>query len=829
MDDRFLEPGTQIHDYVVERVAAVGGEAVIYEARDPVLGRTVALKLLRDTDPEGAVGWRRLEGEGRYTARLDHPAFVTVYGVFPHNGGSVLVMEWVDGSTLAERLARGPLTGKECRALFSELAEALATAHRVGAVHGDLSPSNVMVRRDGRTTLLDPALPGPRGAGNPRMGTRSYAAPELVDGGRPTPATDVWAFGALLEESLGPRPRRFPFPRRLERLARRCLDADPARRPVDGRALVEAIESPGRRWAGSARVRLSAVAAAGALIGAAVLTLFQGVIPRLGTSMPMWDSLERLPIDGSRPVLLPDGGTVAYRTRDALGIGLLSLASGRSRTVWRGDRPIEDVAVFPDGRAVLFSSALDDGGEWLWEIGLDGGLPRKIAPGRDPSITGGGNRIAALQRLDDNLRRLVLIDRSGTEIRTLHTFRGADVPISTTVVPSDDTIVVITTDGINRARILAFSPVDGAVRTVAEVPGVALPGAAVDGPDEVVIWPVRAEARGEGKLLMTSLEDGRTRPLYAGPGRTVYPSLGHDGKGLAFQITETDRELVELDVDPEGGPPIESMTVIDGTRGASQPRLAPDGRFLLMQSSSGSLDLLDRLSGGARRLLGVGISQFNPAWSPDGSRIVCACLADGRSNLWIVRSDGSSPERLTNTAANDYQPVIHPDGRHILFISDREGVSQLFVLTLGDGKVRRLSDDGAVNPAVSPDGRSVAFVTGLPGRSPRLRLSRLDASVESLRTVWERPVVVDRWSGAKPRFSPDGRWIAFDQSRPAGGGADLWALPVEGGGTARPIRLTAFPFRADLRGWFDWGPDWKIIATVTRKTDRLCVMHRTDS
>ena len=817
----FLAAGSRIHGYVIERVAAVGGEAVVYEARDPLLGRTVAIKVLRHRPEPGRFGWRGLAGEGRRTVRLRHPAFVTVYGIFPHGEGMALVMEWVEGLTLAERLARGPLAAGEARRIFRQLAEALAAAHAAGLVHGDLTPANVMIDRDGGVRLLDPIPPAPPGSGDGGRATPPYAAPELLRGEPPTPAADVHAFGAMLNEALGAGDAGSGAGGPLRRLARRCLASDPLSRPADGTALVARLGA-GRRVL-SRRTR---AAVAAGLLGAVTAGFLAGswMARRAPAGHRSWRGVERLPVGGSLPAVLADGSAVVYRSADGRGIEILPLRSGVSQSIWHGTAPITDLDVFPDGRRVVFTSPDAEGVSWLWALALDGGFPRRIAPGVAPAVSPDGGTIAAVQPLGDGSRRIVILGGDGAVRRTLRTYERSPVPVAVAFGPKGRSVLVTLTDGIRRSRLERIPLGDGPVETLVDAAGVAGSGATLHRGLDTLVWPVRTAVRGDAALMATPLRSPALGTVYQGPGRASHPSLDREGRLLAFQLTEIDTELATLAVSVEGGPPVSAMEVLPGSRGASQPRIGPDPAFLLFRAATGAIQLMDRSTGRIRGLLTAGEAQYNPGWSPGGRRVVCACLADGRSDLWAVPAEGGPPERLTDGAGNDFQPVWHPDGRHVLFVSDRDGVEDLYVLDLDDGGVRRLGRDGAINPAIASDGRSVAFVVGAYGESPRLRLSRLDEALTVLTTVWERPVVIDRWAGAKARFSPDAHWLAFDQPR-EGGGADIWAVPVENGGTARAVRLTALPFPAALTGWFDWGPDWKIVATVARRHDRICILR----
>ncbi|MFI6230544.1 protein kinase [Micromonospora echinospora] len=262
-------PGLRLHDrFVLRARIGLGGMSEVWRADDEVLHRPVAVKALAGqlaADPELRATIGR---EARAAARLTHPHVTQVYdyGEATLAGGVVvpyLVMELVEGENLADRLDRGPLAWPDAVRLGGQVAAALAAAHRIGVVHHDVKPGNVMLTEDG-AKVLDfgiAALAGPRhpitgrGAGEPLMGTPAYLAPERLAAGAPDPASDVYALGALLYRTLtgrAPLPvrtwedawavhgRRTPvpplgipeLPADVDRLVMACLSADPARRPA---------------------------------------------------------------------------------------------------------------------------------------------------------------------------------------------------------------------------------------------------------------------------------------------------------------------------------------------------------------------------------------------------------------------------------------------------------------------------------------------------------------------------------------------------------------------------------------------------------------------
>ena len=227
-----VAPGTRIGPYRVVRLLGTGGMGEVYRASDPRLGRDVAIKVLPEAKRGGLErGVARFEREARLLAQISHPNIATIHGLEGLGGSSAIVMELVDGPSLADLIARGPSSLSDTARIADQIADGLCSAHARGIVHRDLKPSNVHIAADGRVKILDLGLAkmiaGDSGAAPARMtsddsetlsaetregtvlGTPAYMSPEQAVGAPVDTHTDVWAFGALLFEMLSGR-RAFP-------------------------------------------------------------------------------------------------------------------------------------------------------------------------------------------------------------------------------------------------------------------------------------------------------------------------------------------------------------------------------------------------------------------------------------------------------------------------------------------------------------------------------------------------------------------------------------------------------------------------------------------
>ena len=451
-----LPAGTQFGSYHIANVLGVGGMGEVYRAHDTKLGRDVALKVLPAIIRSDSDRLARFKREARALAALNHPNIATIYGMEEHAGVQALVLELVEGETLAERVerqgARRPLTLAESIAIARQIVDALDAAHERGIVHRDLKPANIKITDQGVVKVLDFGLakamdPSTFGSEVPLdltrtptitadgthtgviLGTPSYMSPEQARGKAVDKRADVWAFGCVLYELLTGRIA-FPgdtlsdtivaildrapdwsalpsgMPPMVLKLLRRCLDKDVRRRLRD---------------VGDARLDLEE-----ALSGAEPAVVSERSRPIRRIEFQRLSDIEGMK---EAPVLSPDGKMVAFvaLVGGRRHIWIRLLAGGSPLQLTRDDVDHVYPRWSPDSSTLIYfrpAAAGSDGGT-IWEIGALGGWPRRIAP----AISGGdishdGLHLARVQMVDDHLA-LVISDRDGSRSQRVVSCRPA--------------------------------------------------------------------------------------------------------------------------------------------------------------------------------------------------------------------------------------------------------------------------------------------------------------------------------------------------------------------------------------------------------------------
>jgi len=782
--------------YEILSPIGAGGMGEVYKARDTRLERMVAVKVLPAHMSASAETRQRFEREAKTISQLSHPHICALYDVGREGETEYLVMEYLEGETLSDRLARGSLPLETTLRYGQEIADALDKAHRQGIVHRDLKPANVMLTKSGVKLLdfglakaIEPAAPQGSLTSMPTrqgltqegtiLGTFQYMAPEQLEGKEADARTDVFAFGAVLYEMATAR-KAFSAasqaslitaimsseppsistvqpmsPPALDRVIRTCLAKDPEDRWQsagdlkrelrwigEGSAAAPAAVRMRRPW----REALAWVLAAAAI--AALIFFRRGPIGagaaadsplRLSLNLPRGERLAVGANDSSGVLrLAPDGRHLVYVARKGSGteLRLRSLDTGET-TAMPGTLAAWNPFFSPDGRWIGFTTA-GNGTGVLRKVALQGGAPFDVAEKATP--------------------RGAAWSEDGTIYYTPDLYGG---------------ISRVSQDGGAVQAVTELDKAEGekAHRWPALLPGgKALMYAALTGRtwNEAQIVLKRLDT-GERRVLIR----GGTSPLYAPTGHLVY---AREGSLYAVRF-----DLARLEVT---GQPVEvARDVYVEWSGAAGAAFTRSGLLVYIPSSSVQsrrlLTRVDRTGAGAP--LSDRREEFaEVAISPDGTRI--ALQFD--STIWIFDRARKTFTQLTS-GARAQRPVWTPDGKHILYAFEKSGPWNIFSRPAdGSGTEQQLwpSAQFQVPRDVAPDGRSLLLQDG---GALGLRVAALPPTAgAALRTVVGAARPLDG------RFSPDGRWIAYSDQGPvrpeifvvsAAGGEGKWQISTDGG------------------------------------------------
>jgi Tol biopolymer transport system component/tRNA A-37 threonylcarbamoyl transferase component Bud32 len=828
-----LSAGNRFRHYEILAPLGEGGMGVVYRAMDTKLDRQVAIKILPEVftrDPERLA---RFEREAQLLAQLHHPNISSIFGLEEVAGVRALVMELVEGPTLAERLGSGPLPLEECLTIARQIAAAIEEAHEKGIVHRDLKPQNIKAPRDGKIKVLDfglaKALDAPSDAtasdsqlmksptlthGGTQMGmilgTAAYMAPEQAAGGSVDRRADIWSFGVVLYEMLTGR-RLFAGETVSHTLAAVLKDMP------DFSALPSGTPEPivtllRRCLRKKARERLQSIGDARVILDEVLAD------PRRDEPA----AAARVALPSSRlPWVVAAAGVAA-----ALLSGALWLANGRrtspSRVLHAALVPPEGTgfgdtfALSPDGRQIVFEAYdLKTGARALWLRALERDEPTRLAPtegGEMPFWSPDGAHIGffaegKLKRVDPRGGpahvlceaptprggtwgpdgRIVFTGAFRTGLSIVPAGGGEPTPLTTLDVarkekshrfpvflPGGKTLLFLaqTAEGGARDDDSAIEALEltGGKRTRL-VAANSSPLFSTDG--QILFWR-------DGTLLAVRFDPGKLR-------------LAGDPVTIAAAVAFTQNEQVLASVSNEG-----TLVFREGTRGTFSSLVWLDRNGIGMQV------IRDREL----------FTDF--ALSHDGTRLAYSMhsAGQGATDLWIQDLVRGSASRLTFEEGNEDYPVWSPDDRFVYYTSDRRNDGVIFRRTSdGTGSAEEIgtTEQGIWPLAASSNGRWL--VVGTVRSESSNDLIRFDLGTKEITSLVATPFLDDY-----PALSPDDRLLAYSSEESGrwevyvqalDGGAGKWQISSEGG--LRPR------WRADGRELFFLSRPDKVMAVEVER------------
>ena len=796
-----IQPATRLGPYEILSAIGAGGMGEVYKGRDTRLDRIVAIKVLPAHLADKPELRERFEREARTIASLNHPHICTLHDIGRQDGTDFLVMEYLEGETLASRLLKGPLPLGQVLQYAIEISDALDKAHRKGVTHRDIKPGNVMLTKSG-TKLLDFGLAKLKQAATPAatpvsqlptlshnptaegtiLGTLQYMAPEQVEGKNDEidARTDIFALGAVVYEMatgkkafegktnasvmgailhLEPPPMSSlqpVTPPALDRLVRRCLVKEPDERCQSAKDLCDEL-----KWIaeGGAQVApLLTVPATGIrALGRRPLIFGLGAL-LLGAVMAgvaIWN-LKPTPAPPPRPVV---------RTIISLPAGTELAGLGQSA-----------IAISPDGKQVAFI-ATRGGIQQLYLRAMDS-LEARAVPGTDqainPFFSPDGQWVGFFAR-----NELKKVPTNGGAVQTV----GAG-GISPGAAWSSQGMI-------------ALSPDPGSdLQQVSDAGGAPQPLTRLENGESSHGWPeflpggravlFAAALTGTNwstaKVAVQSLGTGARRDLVPGGTQPRYAPSGHlvYAQGSTLMVAPFDSQ--RLEVTGAAVPAVEGVlqSAVDGP---VQYSFSDTGSLIYVAGGSQSRQskpMWVTRSGTEQPLAIPARNYLYPRLSPDGRRVAIS-IEDQQRDIWLYDFSRETLTRFTFEGGPNDSPAWTPDGKRIAFSSGP--ASMFWQLADGSGGREQLATIDAVPRSWSPDGQLLAFV------SPTVTTKR-DIWVLRMSDRKAEPFLRTPFNETVPAFSPDGRWLAYasDESgryeiyvRPYPGPGGKWQISTAGG------------------------------------------------
>ena len=786
-----LASGTRLGPYELLAPLGAGGMGEVYRAKDTRLDRTVAIKVLPDRLSSSSDSRHRFEREARAISQLSHPHICALYDVGNQDGVEFLVMEYLEGETLADRVAKGPLPLDQVIRFGVEIGDALEKAHRLGIVHRDLKPANVMITKLG-VKLLDFGLAkvvaplGKSSAGSLAtlptqapssltqegtiLGTFQYMAPEQLEGRDADARTDIFAFGCVLYEMatgrkafigqsqasvisaiMGSHPPSISTiapatPPAFDRVVSTCLAKDPdARWQSAGDAARQLEWSAEDAGTSPSLARLSLERRrrewlAWIVAGAALLA---AILPTVLRRAPKSDAVVRFTLSapagltmGPAAVISPDGTRIAFIAVDAGGRPSLWLRTldGLTSRQLSGTENARFPFWSPDGRSIAFFS-----NQRLRRISAEGGAAQTICRA-GLGFGGSWNRGGTI----------VFSSQFGGRIDSVPAAGGTPAPATEIQKTRGDAAHLWPT----------FLP-DG----------------------RHFIFTARNFDPEKTVIALGSLDSKETRPLFRSDSAAVYASPGYllyarESTLLAQKLSSRGLSIEE-----------EAVPIVEGIR-----FMTPDNALLVSASTNGTmvyglwshrkrLVALDRRGREVAAIGDVGDYEDVVA-SPDGRRLAVSRRDPARAqnvDIWVIDFASGIASRVTSDRTDELSPVWYPDGESLAYVTEHAGFYDFSMRPTNGGAERRVfqSETDKTHPDLSSDGRFLVYGSANEGGFGDLQLLPLSDGAP-------RPITLTstaEFDESYPAFSPDSKWLAYESDE--SGRPEVYVRRLPSGPTRR--------------------------------------------
>jgi serine/threonine-protein kinase len=790
-----LIPGSRLGAYEIVSLLGSGGMGEVYRAHDLQLNRNVALKILPDTfasDPERLARFGR---EAQVLASLNHPNIAQIYAIETSGSTRALVMELVEGETLADRVARGRIPIDEALPIARQIAEALEAAHEQGIIHRDLKPANIKLRPDGTVKVLDFGLaklaePGAASASRPvspltqsptitspamvtgvgvLLGTAAYMSPEQARGKTADKRSDIWAFGCLLYEMVTGRrafegedvsetlaavlrdqPNWHVLPSavsgQIELLMRRCLERDRRGRIGDMSTvrflLTEALPAAaGSAARGELRRRILWT------------TIMVGV--GAGLAAMAIKALVRFPGPTALPLIRfaivpPATQPIAFQG---------------------GDR---DITVSPEGTHIVYRAGIGTQTQLMIRALNDLDAQPLVGTGnsRCPFFSADGRSVAFF--VGSDLKRVSLT--GGTPVTITDRAGG---PRGGTWSP-DDTIIFATADastGLLSVRagggeVKELTKPDAAHGEVDHLFPAVLPGG------HAVLFTIFGQAGSaseNGQIAVLDLTTGQQKTLIRGGSQAEFVEPGYLVYAAAGTIRAVRFTPARLEVVGESVPVFEHVMTFRNT-GASEFAASRNGSIVYAPASAAQAGFLRSLAwvtrqGREEAILAPRRPYAIPRISPDGTRAALD-IRDADNDIWIWDFGRHTLTPMTFNPTVDQSPVWAPDGQRLFWSRESPNPNLMVQAADGTGLPERLTDTkgsggGQFPTSISKDGKHLLLIQNVARAGQDIAMLPVGGPAVGAGATLRSPELLIHTPASElnPEVSPDGHWLAYQSDK----------------------------------------------------------------
>jgi Tol biopolymer transport system component len=784
--------GQSLGHYQIEETLGAGGMGVVYRATDSKLGRAVAIKVLPEAFARSPERLARFEREARLLAALNHPNIAVIHGLEESGGVHYLVLELVPGQTLSQRLAAGSLAVEEAVGICRQIAEALEAAHEKSIIHRDLKPANVKITPEGKVKVLDfglakvlqPAASASDHAECPTvtaeteagvvLGTAAYMSPEQARGHPVDKRTDNWAFGCVLYEALTRRrafagqtmsdcmaavltvepdlealPATVPYGVRC--LLRRCLQKDPQRRLRDiGDARLELEDfrsAPGALEAAPLPARPRSKPALKLLMGAAAAFLLGALaVTAVGRMSRVEPASPRHPTRFSVPF---DAGQIIYPTRGT------------------------QLAISPDGTRLAYQAVQRNGQSQIFVRAFDQLEARPLAgaAGSVPFFSPDGQWLAFYDSPTQTIRKIALSGGAAVTLGSWLGTAGGSWGEDGNIVVSLFDLGIVPAAGGEVRTLLRPDVKNGerCYRSPQYLPG----GKAI----LFTIGKENTDTFDDAQIAVLTLETGQKKILIEGGMAARYSPTGHLVYARNGGLLAVPFDLKKLAV--TGRPfPVADGVFMSVNAGMAAFSLSTNGDLIY---APGAVEGGERVplwvdrNGVAKRLPLPMRSYVHPRLSPADDRLVIE-VEGPRHDVFTYEFARGVFTRLS-LDGNSHLPIFTPDGNRVAFRSERNGRMTLWWAPVdrgGEGESLTSESTGQSPESWSPDGRTLAYTMGNKETGADIFVLNLDGDRKP------RPLVQTKFTEGSPKFSPDGKWVAYCSNE--SGRAEVYVTPYPGPG-----------------------------------------------